>query len=539
MLLNSDSWYYEKWLDMLDKLIDEFVEDDEVKALLLKVQALSSEQFGKIEDAPFLKPILWKLFRIIPANKIGTKNNLMLPKQNVKMSVLEILLLFEKWLHLKYVNRWDINVSILNKDQYDAINETSFLPQLKRFFAKGQNKKMSEDERKKNFENLQLMIKEITTKYYVEIDKAGKWKKIIWPKDWDNVFLNVNFEWKEVEKNYQKLKDALNKIFSWSTKEEWIGRTDEIQEHIKKEIETNLRIWEKLKEDMFWKQVFNIPNNSIFDEKTAFFGKDFLNDESHEVLELQKWWHIPTLFDQKSLLKLKQWQDLVVLLDISWSTETYDAYKLLDIAAAQAIDFINQQLWSKIDTRIITFSSNVEDILSKMDWFIHPTWWTSNEIWMYAAIEYFKLINKWVYTKTEFEKILKVINEFFDWLWSHFYDSINDLSQNVHNVVEWKQVQDVIQDDNHLLKTILNNIKKNSKVNFQNSHILSLTDWLPNNFDETILMAKVIWQLNCQYSQIVTAYDLSNVDEIVQASVLEWLWWDHLKNMADSKKNLN
>lgn len=177
-----------------------------------------------------------------------------------------------------------------------------------------------------------------------------------------------------LKKSRQELMRYAKEIFQQANKEEFdfnlFNAMTEFEEKSNEYTEQALRC--SFTQDF---DHFDFKTQLTIREENSLFARDGFyraTKQDKKIIDLQKKGVVPSIFNKKSLKKLKGKQEFLILLDTSGSTETFSLYKGLDVMAASAIKYIKDQFNNNVDIKIAFYS---DDIIVKesINGFMLPT----------------------------------------------------------------------------------------------------------------------------------------------------------------------
>lgn len=570
MINNQLEKHIQSWMEMFDKVLDDVIKDSWVKEKFKEFQQKCNEDFLKLKN-PALITILRKLFKIIPARQLWWLWDLFLPRSRVNLTLTEMFLLHTNWINLLINKSARTKIEFRNKVD-DNKNKISFIHIwswiVNRMFSAFSKKQLQSDNVVKAKKWMEDMIADLVqNKEIILTTVEENWVKEvsynITPDKWDILKFPVHIDysnilWIDYEslmKEYTNLKKLIDDIYSKITQEEWLTKTENVQNEIAKRLQQNLLItyysykdWNgfwKLS-DEFRKKQKRIPPVSIFmDRRYLISWKAFFHDKSQEVLNYQRSGQIPSIFNISSLEAIKEKQHIIILRDKSTSTDFRHAYKVLDVTTARVEAVLNEILWDKVDIKIVDFSDFILNIQNNINWFSLPNWWTNTDFALKMAVDLLYLLKKWVYNQEEFEKYCRYAYSNYsykkDWgkNWLEFCTRLaNDNTDSMDLLASSQELTQEKIDEIGRFRSILPD--ELDKWFFSWAHIVLLTDWLPNDQDALWKVCPLVKNLWIRFSQIVAWFKfddpLNDPKTLIQSSILNMLWRSNLKNMQQYQR---
>lgn len=468
----TDSWLREQ-IDLLVQL----VKNEEIK---LDNDSVSDNdrKRGKKVFRKLLKTIkLWSLWEIsVPVNE-------------VVLNLEQIVILLSIWINLWYWEKKELkwyNISVKKKKSWFKV----FL------------------EREENWEIIES--KEI---------KKSHWSKLLWP---------VRIDSPEIYINYDKINSVLQQLYKWAHSERWNNCVDNVSQELWRVFQS---AYKNLGKEAFPHNLnsswfFVIPWwNMALDDDAKFIGNEYyFQPEVSEILRLQSKWKLPTVFKKETINLLRRNEIIFLLLDVSLSTEQFWSYKVLDIAANQAVDLYQKAMWQNVKVLILPYSSKVSGIHEKLDEFIFPQPMTNTHVAIRTAIDLFIKIKTLSKTK-DIKDILNNIWEYFWYLEDSWMDEWIEFMR--HFIPIWNKDFKTWKERASLdLSTV-------SNIDFSSCHIAAFTDWIPTNPGYTLEMADLVKTLGINFTQVVAAYDLWNAHDRIKKSVLQHVSGGRISDVDD------
>lgn len=473
-------------LERLDKLsseIQELFKDiqkdmfGEVVDVINNSIDIYNEIDNKLPDK--FKPILSKLFRKINKRNLNNLASIVVPHDMVTLNVNEIIILHAMFdIKLGFISDTD-GASYFMKSE-------DLIPQI-------------------NTDALVANPGLIKRKFSVDIVKTSstgvKTTKALEPESWKDVTFSVRLFDKRLNKNYKLIDKSITETIQSFSKGEFLSKSKKIEKSVIELSELSYSIDNSDLSDQLLASA-KIDTNENFFKTPTLNGYFDEQEDTKQILDMQEEGLLPSIFNPNSLEDLEK-QYFYILLDTSDSTHKMGAYKVLDLVCNQASKFLNEKMSGKIELRILPYSSYVQKTISELNGFILPGGSTYTNLAIDVAI---KLLDAKYNNKVIDEDII-------------ISDARN--KNNASSLFDYEnESTDVIVDNNMV------------KVN--NCHILLLSDGVPNSQNSTVKAAKEAYDFNINFTQLVVAYDLGDLTEMIQKQTLRSLGADEdIVNMSE------
>jgi hypothetical protein len=213
-------------------------------------------------------------------------------------------------------------------------------------------------------------------------------------------------KYKKLIENEKEIKKQLNALFTRTSAPEFNNRYKAIWDIISWKVTEVIVGWIKVPSSINdeiiipetsiilprnrndWEE-HNLSQVDLLDSLSFHTHSLTLSSNQKIALSLQRQWLLPSVFNLDSLKQIS-WlpQVLKLLIDKSNSTKENEIYKVVDIAARAAIDFLTLRL-PNLQVSGIHYSNRVwDEIITIIEGFTYPDWWTNYEKAFNAVVSY-------------------------------------------------------------------------------------------------------------------------------------------------------
>lgn len=511
-------------IETLEQAFDQFIKDKWIRDQINILQNAFKQEQDKIlkskrnkKDKDKANRLFQKLCRTISFGKLWS---LTVPLNECIISIENLIYLLEFWIDLgflpsKYLDNCDLIITFnqkpKSKDIYDKYNVKL-------------SQKTTDEKWTTKTKNIKI--------------QSTRWKSLNRPVRLNNP---------DIYKWYWDIHGALNDLYNWVFAPEWKEKSDKIASDIantmiSRNSELSWRL-EQISDNALQRNLLPIWKQSLLLDMDPNIWMNFLSEEAQVVLHQQQSWKIPSIFNKTSLNKLRNKQVVFILLDKSWSTETFNSFKVLNLACNQTISMMSKVYSWNVEFIILPFEDIIFDIIcSNLNWFILPSGGTHNHTAIASAIYIMKLLKWWDSIK-DLNKKLKNIKEFVN----NTFENIDMVESEFENIF-WIDMENILDDSNtqqpikpytnskywdKWLDKVMPEFEWLKSWQFLQYHVTILTDWLPNYYDRTLHMNRLLKKLWIWYSQIVSSYSFPNIGHEIQQEIFRHLWWDSIKSHQD------
>ena len=192
--------------------------------------------------------------------------------------------------------------------------------------------------------------------------------------DWDIIKLKRSFytpDYRSLFRDYDEAKKALEEMFSERNRKEYLLKCSEVADGILSRID-ELRADVHIPTlDEVRKPVPLELRESIFDEADGATVSASLSEESKRTMTLQRRGVLPSLFNPDSHKRIgRVRQNVIIILDISNSTEVGELYKIIDLVAAQVSQTLLKFV-KNVNVQFVAYSNSAK-LVPSINGFILP-----------------------------------------------------------------------------------------------------------------------------------------------------------------------